>query len=164
MAEQGIAYDKRELSQLLRAFKAMDDEASKVAAETGFELSKFVNEEVKAAGYTRTVNSKAVRRIVDGGQVSKTSKVGQISYGFARQRFSGGASTRTLWPGFEFGSSVKLRKNGRVEKLKQFPNYSGRFGGGSRGWFIYPTLRKLQPELIKKWEAKFADILKEWGK
>lgn len=154
MAEQGIAYDKRELSQLLRAFKAMDDEASKVAAETGFELSKFVNEEVKAAGYTRTVNSKAVRRIVDGGQVSKTSKVGQISYGFARQRFSGGGTTRNLWPGFEFGSN----------RLKQFPNYSGRLGRGSRGWFIYPTLRKLQPELIKKWEAKFADILKEWGK
>lgn len=154
MAEQGIAYDKKELSQLLRAFKAMDDEATKVAAETGYELSKFVNAEIKKAGYQRTVNSKAVRRIVDGGSVSKTSKVGQVSYGFARQRFSGGGTTRNLWPGFEFGSN----------RLKQFPDYSGRIGRGSRGWFIYPTLRKLQPELIKKWEAKFADILKEWGK
>lgn len=154
MAEQGIAYDRKELSQLLRAFKAMDDEATKVAAETGFELSKFVNEEIKKAGYQRTANSKAVRRIVDGGSVSRTSKVGQVSYGFARQRFSGSGTTRSLWPGFEFGSN----------RFKQFPDYSGRFGRGSRGWFIYPTLRKLQPELIRKWEAKFADILKEWGK
>jgi hypothetical protein len=152
--EQGITYDRKELAQILKAFKAMDDEATKVAAETGFELSKFVAGEVKQAGYSRYINPTAVRRIVDGGSVSKTSKVGQISYGFARQRFSGGGTTRMLWPGFEFGS----------KKFKQFPTYSGRFGRGGRGWFIYPTLRKLQPELVRKWEAKFDDIIKEWGK
>lgn len=152
--ETGIAYDKRELGQILRAFKAMDEEATKVAAETGYELSQWVFGEVKKVGYARYINPAAVRRIVDGGSVSKTSKVGQISYGFARQRFSGGGTTRQLWPGFEFGSN----------RFKQFPAYSGRYGRGSRGWFIYPTLRKLQPELIRKWEQKFAEILKEWGK
>lgn len=152
--EQGLAYDRRELAQLIKAFKAMDAEATKVAAETGFELSKFVSGEVKSAGYTRYINPTAVRRIVDGVSVSKTSKVGQVSYGFARQRFSGGGTTRQLWPGFEFGS----------KRFKQFPTYSGRFGRGGRGWFIFPTLRRLQPELVRKWEDKFADILKIWGK
>ena len=152
--EQGIAYDRKELAQLLKAFKAMDDEAAKVAAETGYEFSKFTAGEIKQAGYTRYINPEAVRRIVDGGSVSKTSKVGQVSYGFARQRFSGGGTTRMLWPGFEFGS----------KKFKQFPTYSGRFGRGGRGWFIYPTLRKLQPELVRKWEAKFDEILKNWSK
>lgn len=152
--EQGIAYDKKELSQILRAFKAMDEEATKVAQETGYELSQFVAGEIKKEAYSRYVNPEAVRRIVDGGSVSKTSKVGQISYGFARQRFSGGGTTRNLWPGFEFGS----------KRFKQFPAYSGRYGRGGRGWFIFPTLRRLQPELVRKWEAKFADIIKEWGK
>lgn len=152
--EQGLAYDRRELAQLIKAFKAMDAEATKVAAETGFELSKFVSVEVKSAGYSRYINPTAVRRIVDGVSVSKTSKVGQVSYGFARQRFSGGGTTRQLWPGFEFGS----------KRFKQFPTYSGRFGRGGRGWFIFPTLRRLQPELVRKWEDKFADILKIWGK
>lgn len=152
--EQGLAYDRRELAQLIKAFKAMDAEATKVAAETGFELSKFGNSEVKSAGYSRYINPTAVRRIVDGGSVSKTSKVGQVSYGFARQRFSGGGTTRQLWPGFEFGS----------KRFKQFPTYSGRFGRGGRGWFIFPTLRRLQPELVRKWEEKFSDILKIWGK
>ncbi len=41
--------------------------------------------------------------------------------------------------GIEFGSN----------KFKQFPAYSGRQGRGSRGWFIYPTLRRIQPELIR---------------
>lgn len=152
--EQGLAYDRRELAQLIKAFKAMDAEATKVAAETGFELSKFVSGEVKSAGYSRYINPTAVRRIVDGVSVSKTSKVGQVSYGFARQRFSGGGTTRQLWPGFEFGS----------KRFKQFPTYSGRFGRGGRGWFIFPTLRRLQPELVRKWEDKFDDILKIWGK
>lgn len=152
--EQGLAYDRRELAQLIKAFKAMDAEATKVAAQSGFELSEFVAGKVKSAGYSRYINPTAVRRIVDGVSVSKTSKVGQVSYGFARQRFSGGGTTRQLWPGFEFGS----------KRFKQFPIYSGRFGKGGRGWFIFPTLRTLQPELVRKWEEKFSDILKIWGK
>jgi hypothetical protein len=152
--EQGLAYDRRELAQLIKAFKAMDAEATKVAAQSGFELSEFVADKVKSAGYSRYINPTAVRRIVDGVSVSKTSKVGQVSYGFARQRFSGGGTTRQLWPGFEFGS----------KRFKQFPTYSGRFGRGGRGWFIFPTLRRLQPELVRKWEEKFSDILKIWGK
>ena len=148
--EQGLAYDRRELAQLIKAFKAMDAEATKVAAQSGFELSEFVAGKVKSAGYSRYINPAAVRRIVDGVSVSKTSKVGQVSYGFARQRFSGGGTTRQLWPGFEFGS----------KRFKQFPTYSGRFGRGGRGWFIFPTLRRLQPELVRKWEEKFSDILK----
>lgn len=152
--EQGLAYDRRELAQLIKAFKAMDAEATKVAAQSGFELSEFVAGKVKSAGYSRYINPTAVRRIVDGVSVSKTSKVGQVSYGFARQRFSGGGTTRQLWPGFEFGS----------KRFKQFPTYSGRFGRGGRGWFIFPTLRRLQPELVRKWEEKFSEILKIWGK
>lgn len=152
--ETGIAYDKRELSQILKAFKAMDEEATKVAANTGYELSQWLFNEIRSAGLQRIVNAEAVRRIVTGGSVSKTSKVGQISYGFARQRFSGGGTTRSLWPGFEFGS----------KRFKQFPAYSGRYGRGGRGWFIYPTLRKNQPELVRKWEAKFDQIIREWGK
>lgn len=152
--EQGIAYDRKELAQIIKAFKAMDAEATQVAANTGFEFSQWVAGEIRQAGYARYINPTAVRRIVDGGSVSKTSKVGQVSYGFARQRFSGGGTTRSLWPGFEFGS----------KRFRQFPTYSGRFGRGGRGWFIFPTLRRLQPELVKKWELKFDEILKNWTK
>lgn len=151
--EGSIAYDKKELSQILKSFKAMDDEAVKVAQQTGYEFSQFVAGEVKKAAYERTVAAKGSRRLVDGLVISKTSKVGEIRFGFASQRFSGGGTTRKLWPGLEFGS----------KRFKQFPAFSGRYGRGSRGWFIFPTLRKLQPELIKKWEAKFDEILKNWS-
>lgn len=152
MADLEIAYDKQDLSAITRAFKAMDDEANNQARVASNALATFASNEIKSAGYGRTFNSQAVRRIVDGVRISKTSKIGEFSYGFAGQRFSGGGTTRQLWPGFEFGSN----------KFKQFPNYSGRFGRGSRGWFIYPTLRRIQPDIVKQWEEAFAKIRGKW--
>ena len=153
MSEVKIAYDKSDIRSILRAFKAMDDQATEEAKAQSAALAYFASEEVKATARTFTKNAKGIQRVADGVRVSKSSKIGEFSYGFANQKFSGGGSTKILWPGLEFGSS----------KFKQFPSWSGRFGSGSRGWFIYPTLRRVQPELIKKWEESFDRILKEWG-
>jgi hypothetical protein len=75
-----------------------------------------------------------------------------LSFGFVSQKFSGGGTTQQLWGGYEFGSN----------KFKQFPIWSGSQGRGSKGWFIYPTLRAEQPNIIAKWENAFTEILKEW--
>jgi len=153
MAEVKIAYDKSDLRDVLKAFKAMDDQATEEARTQSAALAYFASEEIKATARTRTKASAAVERVAEGVSISKSSKIGEFSYGFARQKFSGGATTQTLWGGLEFGSN----------KFKQFPAYSGRQGRGSRGWFIYPTLRRIQPELINKWEIAFDRILKEWA-
>jgi len=153
VTQESIAYDPKELKALSRQWKYMDETALKATKEAGYELSTFVAGEVKKAGYGRYVNAAGVKRLVDGASVSKSSKVGEISYGFARQRFSGGGTTRSLWPGLEFGS----------KRFRQFPAYSGRFGRGGKGYFIYPTLRKLQPELVRKWEQRLDEIIKGWG-
>jgi hypothetical protein len=152
MANETIAYNKSDLRDLYKAFKLMDDQATDEARSQSAALAYFASEEIKQAAKTRTKSGKAAQRIADGVSISKSSKIGEFRYGFARQKFSGGATTQTLWPGMEFGSN----------KFKQFPAYSGRQGRGSRGWFIYPTLRRIQPELINKWEASFNRIIKEW--
>jgi hypothetical protein len=149
MQSEVIAYDKAELRGIIKAFKAMDDEAIDAAKGESSALATFVQKNIfEAAGARGTVAS----RIAQGSKVSKSSKVGEISYGFVSQRFSGGATTRDLWGGEEFGSNT----------FRQFPIWSGRYGRGSRGWFIYPTLRKLQPEILAKWNLAFNKILKEW--
>jgi hypothetical protein len=152
MADVKIAYDKSDLRDLYKAFKLMDDQATDEARIQSTALATYASQEIKQAAAGRTKGTKAAQRIADGVSISKSSKIGEFSYGFARQRFSGGATTQTLWGGYEFGSN----------KFKQFPSYSGRQGRGSRGWFIYPTLRRIQPQLIDKWEAAFSRILKEW--
>ena len=153
MADVSIAYDRNDIRGILKAFKAMDEQATDEARTQSAALAYFASQEIKAAAATRTKSGKAAQRIADGVSISKSSKIGEFSYGFARQKFSGGATTQTLWGGMEFGSN----------KFKQFPSYSGRQGRGSRGWFIYPTLRRIQPELIEKWEASFDRILKEYA-
>jgi hypothetical protein len=153
MANEAIAYNRSEMRDILKAFKAMDSEATDEARRQSAALAYFASEEIKATASTRTKSGKAVQRVAEGVSISKSSKVGEFSYGFARQKFSGGATTQTLWGGLEFGSN----------KFKQFPTYSGRQGRGSRGWFIYPTLRRIQPELVNRWNESFDRILKEWG-
>lgn len=147
------AYSKKELRQVAKAFSLMGDEAVAEARTTSNSLAEYALDKIKGAAYGRRVSASAVQRIADGAKVSKTSKTGLISIGFAGQRFSGGATTQMLWPGMEFGS----------DRYRQFPAYSGRYGGGSRGWFIYPTLRKIQPDIAKRWNEAIDRIMKKWN-
>lgn len=147
------AFTQRELGKLAKTFTLMGDDAVEESRKVASDIAEFAKDEIKSAGYSRTKSGKAVRRVVDGASISKSSKTGRLSYGFAGQRFSGGATTQMLWGGLEFGSL----------KYKQFPSYSGRYGKGSRGWFIYPTLRKIQPELTGKYLRAMAEVIKRWG-
>jgi len=152
VATEAIAYDKADLRGIIKAFKALDDEAAGQAKKTSSELADFVKNKVSAAAGQRSKGQISATRIAEGAVVSKSSKIGEISYGFARQKFSGGATTQQLWGGNEFGSN----------KFKQFPVWSGKEGRGSRGWFIYPTLRSIQPDIVKRWEESFSKIIKKW--
>jgi hypothetical protein len=150
MASDAISYDKAELRAILKSFKAMDEEATAQAKIQTSALAEYVQDKIVAA--SKNASNKVARKIADGSKVSKSSKIGEISFGFASQKLSGGGTTQQLWGGYEFGSN----------KFKQFPVWSGREGRGSRGWFIYPTLRSVQPEIVKKWEESFSKIVKEY--
>ena len=150
METEAISYDKAELRAILRSFKAMDEEATNQARTQTSKLADFVQGRIISA----SANSKnrVAPKIAQGSKVSKSSKIGEISFGFATQKLSGGGTTQQLWGGYEFGSN----------RYKQFPVWSGREGRGSRGWFIYPTLRSVQPEIVKRWEQAFSEIVKEF--
>jgi hypothetical protein len=150
MANEPIAYDKGDLRGVIRAFKAMDEAATDQAKAVSNGLATYVQSKIIAKAGSSS--NDAAPRIASGSRVSKSSKVGELSFGFASQKFSSGGTTQQLWGGYEFGSN----------KFKQFPVWSGREGRGSRGWFIYPTLRAEQPHIIAQWESAFDKILKEW--
>jgi len=152
MAHDEVGLNKAELRGVLKALKNMEEGATDAAKRESGAISEYVRGKVIDSAHT--LNSRNVAsRIAEGSSVKKSSKIGEITYGFTAQKFSGGASTKTLWGGSEFGSN----------KYRQFPIWSGREGRGSRGYFIYPTLRKLQPEILRRWTSAFDDILKEWG-
>lgn len=152
MADELIGFDKTELRMVFKALKNMSEEANDEAKRQSGALAEFARDEVIQTANSLQ-SSKVAGRIASGSRVKKSSRIGEITYGFASQKFSGGATTKTIWGGSEFGSN----------KYKQFPVWSGREGRGSKGWFIYPTLRKIQPQIVARWTESFDKILKEWG-
>lgn len=160
MDTESISYDKADLRAITRAFKAMDEEATNQAKVVSGGLATYVQSKIIATA--NSLRNRAAIKIAEGSRVSKSSKIGEINLGYASQRFSGGGTTQInqgtkggigVLGGYEFGSN----------RYKQFPVWSGRgANGGSRGWFIYPTLRAEQPHIIAQWEKGFDQILKEW--
>lgn len=152
MASEAISYDKKELRRVIGAFKAMSDQAVEEAKRESNALAEYAANRIKSAAAGRQVSGIAANRIASGVKVSKSSKIGELSYGFASQRFSGGATTKDLWGPMEFGDNSR----------KQFPNRTPRVRGGNAGYFIYPTLKAIQPYIITQWEQAFNRILKEY--
>lgn len=150
--DSAITYDRAELRRVTSAFKAMEQEATDQARTESSALAQYAADQIKIAASRRIVSGTAAQRIADGVKVSSTSKIGEFSYGFARQKFSGGGTTQILWPGMEFGSN----------RFKQFPRRTPSKGRGNSGYFIYPTLRSIQPYLIRQWENAFDKIVKEY--
>jgi hypothetical protein len=151
MANEAISYDRKELRAITSSFKAMSEEAVIQAKKESSALAEFARSKIiEKAGTTSNIGDD---RVAQGSKVSKSSKIGELSFGFASQKFSGGGTTLSLWKGLEFGS----------KKYKQFPAPSGRYGRGSKGYFIYPTLRAIQPEIVRQWEEAFGKILKEYN-
>lgn len=157
-----VVYDKTELRRITSAFKAMSDEAVDAAKKESSALAEYAGHEIVKAAYVAP-NPKVAVRVAQGFKVSKSSRIGELSFGFAGQKFSGGATTQFnyanqggngLLAGAEFGS----------KNYPQFAGRSPRYGRrGNEGYFIYPTLRAIQPYLIKQWEQAFSRILKEYN-
>lgn len=151
MADDEVGLNKAELRGVLKALKNMDERATEEAKRQSGAISEYIRGKVIDSAHS--LNSRAVAsRIAEGSKVKKSSKIGEITFGFESQKYSGGGSTKSLWGGSEFGSN----------KYRQFPVWSGRQGRGSKGWFIYPTLRKEQPYVVAQWTQAFDRILKEW--
>jgi hypothetical protein len=161
MASEAITYDKADLRAITRAFKAMDDEAATQAKEKSGALVEFLRGKIiSAAGGLK--NNKTATRIAQGSKVAKSSKIGEINLGYASQKFTGGGTTQ-INQGTEGGIGILAGTEFGSNKFKQFPVWSGRGkNGGSKGWFIYPTLSEEQPYLIAQWEKGFDQVIKEW--
>ena len=158
-----IQYDARELRKISSVIRKMGEEASEQARDATSTLTTYAVTQIKSAASSAPA-SKQARRIAEGVRISKTSVMGEFGLGFAAQKFSGGATTQLnndtgsgkgILAGVEFGST----------KLKNFPARTPKFGlRGSRGYFIWPTLRRIQPEIIRRWEEAFTKIVKEWDR
>jgi len=82
-----------------------------------------------------------------------------IKFGGAQKaNVKGGATfTQLLW-GTEFGAERAILRNGG----RAFPARSPREGRGNRGYWIFPTAKKLQPTITRRWYQSVDSVLDKW--
>lgn len=159
-----IVYDKKELAQFSKVMRTMSEIAVEETKRRVGELAERELNEIRNVAKSR---GKVADRVAQGGKVKKSSLLGEISFGFAGQKFSGGATTQfnnrkdPKGKRFGIGAAVEFGSN----RYPQFPRWSGGMskGPGSRGWFIYPTIRHLQPTIIKEFEDIILAVRKEFS-
>jgi hypothetical protein len=158
-----IAYDKRELAQFAKVIRNMGEIAVEETKRRVGELAQRELNEIRRIAASR---GKVADRVAQGGKIKKSSVLGEISFGFASQKFSGGATTQFNTRNDAKGNRVGIGAASEFgsSKYPQFPRWSGPMpkGPGSRGWFIYPTIRHLQPTIIKEFEEIIIAIRKEF--
>jgi len=162
--QPSIAYDKRELNNIARVLRQMDETAVK---ETKRKVQELAQKELNEIRRVASSRGKVANRVAQGGKVKVSSLLGEISFGFAGQKFSGGATTQFNTRNDPKGSRTGIGAASEFgsKNYPQFPRWSGPMpkGAGSRGWFIYPTIRHLQPTIIKEFEEIILEIRKDWS-
>lgn len=78
--------------------------------------------------------------------------------GKAKAGVSGGATYSDLLFGTEFGANRAFLRNGG----RAFPRRSPRQGRGNKGYWIFPTAKKLQPEITRRWYQTVDNVLDKW--
>lgn len=63
--------------------------------------------------------------------------------------------------GVEFGATRKFLRNGGAA-FRPRSAKSGR-GRGNRGYWIFPTLSKMQPEIARRWYSAADNVLEKWS-
>jgi hypothetical protein len=155
-------YDEKELKKIALVIRKMGEEGKTQAREITSNLVDFAVNEIQGAARSHP-RPKQATRIADGVKISKSSVLGEFSLGFASQRFSGGATSQ-LTNGEPGGIGILAGVEFGARKQKQFLPRTARFGRrGNVGTFIWPTLRRIQPQIVKQWEDGFSKIVKKWS-
>ena len=158
-----IVYDKRELASFAKVIRNMSEIA---VEETKRRVGELAQKELTEIRRIASSRGKVADRIAQGGKISKSSVLGEIKFGFASQKFSGGATTQFNTRNDPKGSRLGIGAAHEFgsKNYPQFPRWSGPMskGPGSRGWFIYPTIRHLQPTIIKEFEEIILEIRNEF--
>lgn len=154
MNDTKIQIKPSDLRALLNTFSKMGKAANKDLRDASYAIARDVASELKAsaAGANSIGGNSFQAQAVAQGIVPRKDRLALIRIGGNRQVVSGGGSVSDLLWGAEFGSN----------RFRQFPQRSPREGRGNRGYFIFPTLKRLQPKIRKDWVKAVEKVADVW--
>ena len=144
-----------------RTFSKMDeiakDDMKRVANDIAIEAASAVGSALQS-----TPQGQALARSI---RVSKSKTTPYFTVGGSTPRLANGTPVGEIALGVEFGAyqnRPRKRKSGQYTGYKQFQPRSPREGRGNAGYFIFPTLKALQPYITKRWVDEVDRIRREW--
>lgn len=152
----------KEILAILKTFSKMDEIAKKDMKEVAKDIANDAASSIGSA-LQATPQGQALARSI---KVSNSFKRGPvISIGGDNPKLANGTPVGAIALGVEFGAyqnRPRKRKSGQYVGYKQFQPRSPREGRGNAGYFIFPTLKALQPEITRKWVEQVDRIRREW--
>jgi hypothetical protein len=157
--------DLRDLRALLKALNKMDDDSKKALKDDVTSISAWTAGAIKTSGYVGA-RFPAQAQIVVATVRANKDRIPNVSIGGSRGRVSGGANAGVLLYGNEFGGSPESNNSvsGFPNGGYRFPERSPREGRGNKGYWIFPTLKAIQPEITRRWKNAVEKVLENWGK
>jgi len=141
------------VTETLAAFKKLDKDASKAAKEEATKIAQILADRIRA----RAPSDKRYQNLAVSVKAGR-DRVPVIYIGQRQTpRVSGGAGPAQLVIGMEFGADQRGPNGWR------FPPRTPRLGRGNAGYWIYPTVRANQSEIIKMWFDAMDKIINDWS-
>jgi hypothetical protein len=156
MAEKesiGVGIKFEGINETLRAFKTLDKEASKAAKVEATKIAEFLAARIRAKAPTDKRYQNLAVSVRAGRDRVPVIEIGKRQ----TPRVSGGGGPAQLVIGMEFGADQSGPNGWR------FPPRTPRLGRGNAGYWIYPTARANQSEVIKMWFDAMDKIIAEWS-
>jgi len=160
-----ISPDLKDYRGLLKALSLMDKEAQFELKNDVYAISSWTAKGIQQAGYSHPIYPKQASIVAASVKPSR-DRVPTVRVGGSKGRVSGGANAGQLLWGNEFGGNRNAYGN-----LTAFPNGGYRFpprtsreGRGNTGYWIFPTLKAMQPEIKRKWFAAVNKVMDNWAR
>jgi hypothetical protein len=164
-----VKMDKSDKEMLFRAFKIMPKDMQDILRVETQKMVGVLAEEMKAKAASAPNPAQAM--LLARSIKANKDRVPSITIGGGRKipvkRKKTAGSPQPMQSDFLFGAEFGVRDGGKgsfKQGGRKFAHYSGRYKGGSRGYFIFPTLRRNQEKIRTKYlETVYKLLRKEWG-
>jgi hypothetical protein len=151
-----IQPDQSDMRGLYKAFRKMDDNSKQALRDEVTSISAWSATEMQSS-YTMNPYPLQAQKVAATIRANK-DKIPNVTIGGSKGRFSGGAVSGNVLFGSEFGGPSPFGNGGT-----RFPDRSPNEGRGNVGYGIFATLKRIQPELTRRWKESIdKHIIKVW--
>ncbi len=147
-----------EVKDLLNAFSRLDKAANQDLRVEAGKIADFALRQIQAeAGPmadARGGNGRTAQRVADRGLTVVKDRLPKIKMRGKRAVFSGGGSVEDVAWGSMFGST----------RSRQFPPRLPKQGKGNKSYFMFSTLSRIHPQIVKRWKDAVEELADKWSR